>query len=732
MNMMLSVFHWICEASLRASLLTLAVVLLQAALRNVVSARWRYALWLPVLAVLTLPVLPRSRWSAENLFNRIRHAQAQVLPAAPVEVAEDASPAAPVSVSVLDWRMQAAGIVWAAGVMLSLGGGLVSYMGALRRLMAGAEEPGDSLKRMIGSLGGELGLRRLPRAILSRGVESPAVTGLLRPVLLLPADFATAFGAREGRLVLKHELMHLKRFDLETNALVSLLNALHWFNPVLWLATWRLRQDREAACDAQVLASEPGDCRGDYGDVLLKVQSGYCSRWMSIGFVGIFEPGRALRGRIEAIARYRRPSPLGGVAAAAVIALMGVLGATHAQTDQPAPAAAPGATTEVPGLDAGKNGLVTRLWLVGSGFIGAHAAAVDFLTGKGVPFPPGASAVYFPSTHRLVVHNTPANIQLVDAIIAKAGAQLSADDALSIWPPTKPIRAKLSRIIIPRADFHEATLREVVDVLKQKSFDLDTSETNSAKRGVNIVLKLDTVSAPGATPADPGNGARITCSLINIPLIEALKYVCQLTNLKLKIDPYAVEIVSPASTSEFITKEYKVTAGFGGSQTAMDFLTGQGVPFPAGASAAYFPSWSRLVVHNTESNIELVDAVVESTWPRGKGAHEAPPALSAPADSPAPGTVQAKLNGIIIPDIEFRDATVRECVDFLSQKSRELDTAGADPSRRGVNIVLKGDPGGRITLSLTKIPLIEAIKYIAQLSNLKVAVDGDVVTLTAQ
>jgi len=67
--------------------------------------------------------------------------------------------------------------------------------------------------------------------------------------------------------------------------------------------------------------------------------------------------------------------------------------------------------------------------------------------------------------------------------------------------------------------------------------------------------------------------------------------------------------------------------------------------------------------------------------------------------------IQNKLNHIIIPKIEFRDATVREAVDFLKQKSHELDTQETDPTHRGVNIVLKLEttpglslgsrPGGR-------------------------------------
>jgi len=63
-------FHWLLAAGLRASLLAIGVFAFQAILRRWLPARWRYALWLPMVLVLLAPVLPPSRWSAENGFNR--------------------------------------------------------------------------------------------------------------------------------------------------------------------------------------------------------------------------------------------------------------------------------------------------------------------------------------------------------------------------------------------------------------------------------------------------------------------------------------------------------------------------------------------------------------------------------------------------------------------------------------------------------------------------------------
>ena len=93
-------------------------------------------------------------------------------------------------------------------------------------------------------------------------------------------------------------------------------------------------------------------------------------------------------------------------------------------------------------------------------------------------------------------------------------------------------------------------------------------------------------------------------------------------------------------------------------------------------------------------------------------------------DTRGTSLINRKLDEIIIPRVDFRDATIREALDFLKQRSVALDTTDQDPSRRGINIVLKvpadsPEADARITLSLNDIPLRAAIDYVAKAANLK-------------
>jgi len=262
---------------------------------------------------------------------------------------------------------------------------------------------------------------------------------------------------------------------------------------------------------------------------------------------------------------------------------------------------------------------------------------------------------------------------------------------------TARIRNKLDSIIIPRIEFRDASIREAIDFVRQQAAANDP--TTEGRRGVDIVLRLRSLgrsseptpvtatttvggaaapaetlpagesappaaagvatAAPGVTPATPSlppvnpAEARITLTLNQIPLGEALRYIASQAGLKVKVEPYAVLILPLSEQSnELTTKEYRVPPGFisstvnvgvsalsqgatkvggggvaGGTgkdtqettggqllvnrEGAREFLESQGVPFPPGASAHFLPQSSRLIVRNTIDNLELVDALVE-------------------------------------------------------------------------------------------------------------------------
>ena len=233
---------------------------------------------------------------------------------------------------------------------------------------------------------------------------------------------------------------------------------------------------------------------------------------------------------------------------------------------------------------------------------------------------------------------------------------------------------KLKSIILPSVEFVDTPLRDALEFLTMKSRELDAGSGDPAQRGLNVILSTGHQGADAAPPPsaggfgfdDPSDAAsdafgadvgstRITLKLQNVPLIEALRYTTSLANLKFKIEPHAVLIVPlSAPDADLYTNVYRVPPTFlssgagdheggpvdpfaspaGGGGTlemrpdARTILERAGVTFGEGATAIYDPATSRLIVRNTQDQMELVEAYQDSI-------------KAAPSDFPEPNYLPA-------------------------------------------------------------------------------------------
>ncbi len=135
-----------------------------------------------------------------------------------------------------------------------------------RRLRRWSVPAGGEIVSLCQTLSEELGLSKIPKTGVSRGLASPLVAGLWRPRLWLPDR---AWEGRELELVLRHELTHIKRRDLGYKALLLAANALHWFDPLIWLMRREAGETVELLCDAQALRDADQDTRRAYCEALL-------------------------------------------------------------------------------------------------------------------------------------------------------------------------------------------------------------------------------------------------------------------------------------------------------------------------------------------------------------------------------------------------------------------------------------------------------------------------------
>jgi beta-lactamase regulating signal transducer with metallopeptidase domain len=102
-------------------------------------------------------------------------------------------------------------------------------------------------------------------------VPAPAAHGIRQPQILLPTKMWAKLSTAEQEFILLHELAHIRHFDAVSNWLLLILRALHWFNPALWLAFARLRDEREMLRDREALRARPHTAATDYAATILKL-----------------------------------------------------------------------------------------------------------------------------------------------------------------------------------------------------------------------------------------------------------------------------------------------------------------------------------------------------------------------------------------------------------------------------------------------------------------------------
>lgn len=206
------------------------------------------------------------------------------------------------------------------------------------------------------------------------------------------------------------------------------------------------------------------------------------------------------------------------------------------------------------------------------------------------------------------------------------------------------IEEKLNTITIPKLEFNNARLIDVLEFLSQKSQELDNAEPDPTRRGVNIVI-----DSSGALDGGDLSQTPLSVRLSNIPLSAALKYVTQQVDMKYRVEGFAVKVIPESVNPDagMFARSFNVPPGFitsapggaapadddpfGGGDDALapntsisvrrisaeDFLKNNGINFPPGSSARFIGATSTLVVRNTAEELLNVENLVRSSIESG-------------------------------------------------------------------------------------------------------------------
>ena len=276
----------------QSTVFAVAAAIVAIALRRQ-QARVRYGLWLTASLKFLVPFAPlidaggRLAWpaSAPAIARSVSAAAAQasepfVIDAFPMTVASN-----PSTLLIPNWPVVALIGIWLCGLIA-----VASARGRTWRRVRAVVRGSAPAATPDGPTAGDVEVRTADTLI------EPAIVGLFRPVLLLPAGIASHLTRAQLDAVIAHEVCHARRRDNLTAAIHMVVEALFWFHPLVWWIGARLVEERERACDEEVLrvTGEPLV----YAEGIVSVCRCYVdARLACVSGVG----GADLRRRIEAI-----------------------------------------------------------------------------------------------------------------------------------------------------------------------------------------------------------------------------------------------------------------------------------------------------------------------------------------------------------------------------------------------------------------------------------------------
>ena len=273
---MYDVFKTVLILSLFGFGITELLLLLKPITAKRLPARWQYCVWITLLISMVFPaykLIPKKEAQKLSIVPQNQTVQTTVQPHeethpdtvvtydTPIEYREvNISPK--ISIRLFDLIAY----IWGAGVLIFSLVVIISYFRFLCRKSKNSVKISDN--KIFSEVKKELKIKKHIRLKASSDIDSPMLVGVLFPSVYIPCR---EIPSGNMRMVLLHELTHYKRKDLLVKWFAILVNAVHWFNPLCYLACANLSEACEVSCDMAVTKNMSEDEQKLYMQTILNL-----------------------------------------------------------------------------------------------------------------------------------------------------------------------------------------------------------------------------------------------------------------------------------------------------------------------------------------------------------------------------------------------------------------------------------------------------------------------------
>lgn len=376
--MLRDIFSDVLEITVYSSIIIILLLLLERFVKKRYGVKWRYFIWLIIAIRLIIPVN----------FSILERAVTLNAPDAVISLYSDpdistqnnAEPTYNIDYS-LDLgiepnsgmmrtftAMELMSVIWIAGIAVCLIYQIVSYMLFKRRLRRWRAPVDEETHRIFDELQNDMSITRDIKLYRCSEIDSPMLIGFIKPIILLPRN---NLAADQLSPVLRHELVHYSRHDLWYKLTLTLANAVHWFNPLMYIMVKVANNDLELICD-RITISATGSAQV-YADAILTIMKNRrrFKPAMSTHFLG---GRRAMKERFKTI--FDQSAKKRGAALMTIVLTISILGGalvTCGFTDNTT-------ETQIKSIEE----TAAELYELHSPYIGDHVNDIEIL--KRIPF----------------------------------------------------------------------------------------------------------------------------------------------------------------------------------------------------------------------------------------------------------------------------------------------------------------------------------------------------------
>ncbi len=268
------------EISATTSVVILLVAILSRIIDKKFISEWKYWIWLLIALRLIIPFNPETETFQQKIEveipnitiyvpqNDLNIETQNILPSdgpvyeTPETPAFSEKTKIEKSATLLDFLSTA----WIAGAAVLFFWNLGVYLVFKNAAFRSSKPANQKTQRLFSETKLSLGIKKNIEIFICENVKSPMVIGFFNPKLILPSE---DYPEESLLFILRHELTHYRRKDTFYKAVLLIANAVHWFNPVVWLMRNLAASDLEISCDAKVVKGADMEIRKKYSETIL-------------------------------------------------------------------------------------------------------------------------------------------------------------------------------------------------------------------------------------------------------------------------------------------------------------------------------------------------------------------------------------------------------------------------------------------------------------------------------